>query len=96
MVKSRQSLKGIKNLGLPTFLTESLGSAVYVLKLILKHQESRCSENVDTRHRTTSSQFDPNNYIYSTRSIPTSLFMSNYKIIEFKLLGAILTKIEIF
>jgi hypothetical protein len=35
------------------------------------------------QHRTITSQFekwvDPNNYIYLTRSIPTSLFMSNYK-----------------
>jgi hypothetical protein len=52
------------------------------------------------RHCTTTSQFekwvDPNKYIYSTRSIPTSFFfMSNNKIIEFKLFGAILTKILI-
>jgi hypothetical protein len=38
----------------------------------------------------------PNNYIYSTRSIPTSLFMSNYKPIQFKLFVAILTKMELF
>jgi hypothetical protein len=52
------------------------------------------------QHRTKTLQFekwvDPNNYIYSNRSIPTSFFMSNYKPIQFKLFGAILTKMEFF
>jgi hypothetical protein len=42
---------------------------------------------------------DTYTFIYSTRSIPTSLFMSNLKpshITQFKLFGAIMTKMELF
>jgi hypothetical protein len=68
------------------------------MKLIRNHQESRSIENhnIAPKHRRFKKWVDPNNYIYSTRSIPTSLFKLNNKPIQFLLFCKVSIKMDFF